>query len=95
MALYSTKNLKAFDEVGDLEKHVKLGDKIYTDDENVQTIKNILNKCRMCAVHRSVDIAGKNVHEFTIRLEPVEQPTLETQFDHLLLPHYEEADLVN
>lgn len=89
MALYSTTNLKAFDEVGGVEKHIKLGDKIYTGDEHAQTILNILNKYKIYAAQRTVDVAGKNVHEFTIRLKPIEQPARELQINHLLLPHYE------
>jgi hypothetical protein len=89
MALFSSTNLKAFDEVGNVKTHIKLGDKIYTGDEQAPTIRNILNKYQIFAAQRTVDVAGKNVHEFTISLKPVEHVVAEKQIGYLLQPHYE------
>ncbi|WP_374949712.1 hypothetical protein [Mucilaginibacter sp.] len=91
MALFTTINIRDFDEAGAVKKNVKLGDKIYTGDDQAYMVQSILNKYNLYAAQRTIDVAGKNVHEFTIRLRPVEQidfmPTI--QIDHLLQPHYE------
>jgi hypothetical protein len=89
MALFSSTSLKAFDEVGGVKKHIKLGDKIFTGDEQAHSILNILNKYQIQAAHRIVDVAGNNIHEFTICLTPVEQVVHEKQVSYLLQPHYE------
>jgi uncharacterized protein (DUF1786 family) len=89
MALFSSTSFKAFDEVGGVKKHIKLGDKIYTGDDQARTIRDILNKYQIYAAQRTIDVAGKNVHEFTISLQPTEQVMPEKQIGYLLQPHYE------
>jgi hypothetical protein len=89
MALFSSSSFKAFDEVGGVKKHIKLGDKILTGDEQAHTIRDILNKYQLYAAQRTIDVAGKNVHEFTISLKPVEEQVHEKQISYLLQPHYQ------
>jgi hypothetical protein len=89
MALFSSSSFKAFDEVGGVKKHIKLGDKIFTGDEQAHTIRNILNKYQIYAAQRTIDVDGKNVHEFTISLKPTEQALPQKQLGYVLQPHYQ------
>lgn len=90
MALYSTKNMKDFDECGVVKRNVKLGDRIYTGEGNADFIAIILSKNKFFYTQKTIDVAGKNVHEFTIKLKPLLQ--LVPKEDLLLAAHYE-ADL--
>ncbi|MBD1394118.1 hypothetical protein [Mucilaginibacter glaciei] len=88
MALFSTTNLKDFDAIGGIKRNIKLGDKIYSGEEQALTVKNILNNNRLYATHRTIDVSGKNVHEFTIKIKPeVVIPVV--NIERLLNPHYE------
>jgi hypothetical protein len=89
MALFSSTSFKAFDEVGGVKKHIKLGDKILAGDEQAHIILDILNKYQIYTAQRTIDVAGKNVHEFTVSLNPVEQAVQDKPIGYLLQPHYQ------
>lgn len=89
MALFSSTSFKAFDEVGGIKKHIKLGDKILAGDEQAHIILHILNKYQIYAAQRTIDVAGKNVHEFTVILNPGEQAVQDKAVGYLLQPNYE------
>ena len=90
MALFSTTNMKAFDEGGLVKRNVKLGDRIYTGEDNADSIATILSKHKYYYTQKTIDVAGKNVHEFTIKLKPVLQLVPK---DELLLEAHYEAEL--
>ena len=93
MAQFTAANIKALEQAGGVGKLIKLGDKIYTGDEHVDAIRSIIKKYQMSYFQRTIDMAGKNVHEFIIKIKAAEQP-IPQQIEHLLLePHYE-AELV-
>jgi hypothetical protein len=89
MALFSSTSFKAFDEVGGVKKHIKLGDKIFTGDEQAHAIRNILNKYEIYAAQRTIDVDGRNIHEFTISLKPAEQAVSQKQIGYLVQPNYQ------
>lgn len=43
------------------------GDKIFTDDDWLPTMKEILEKCEFDYTVDTTDLAGKNIHEIIIK----------------------------
>lgn len=92
MALFSTKSMKDFDKCGVVKRNVKLGDRIYAGEDNADAIAIILSKNKYFYTQKTIDVAGKNVHEFTIKLKPVLQLVPK---EDLLLPAHYEAELAS
>ncbi|RKR81896.1 hypothetical protein BDD43_2057 [Mucilaginibacter gracilis] len=49
-----------------LRKHLKLNEKIYTDDDGISQLEGMLRNCKVIYELKTHDIPGRKVYEITI-----------------------------